>query len=133
MPSKKLTFSESVMLIAGAGIGTGIITIPYAIGKIGIFGTITALVAAYVVSVFTYLILADLVRNSKHPEDLIGSLDEHVFTGKGKRALSVIFFVLLALLLLEFLVVYTVCAGNVLADLFGINPVLAKFLFDSEE
>ena len=129
MQSKKLTFSESVMLIAGAGIGTGIITIPYAIGKIGLFGTITALVLAYVVSVFTYLILADLVRNSKHPEDLIGSLDEHVFTGKGKRALSVIFFVLLALLLLEFLVVYTVCAGNVLADLFGINAVLAKFLF----
>lgn len=127
MQSKKLTFLESVMLIAGAGIGTGIITIPYAISKIGVFGTAAALIVAYVVSVFTYLILADLVRNSKHPEDLIGSLDEHVFTGR--RALSIVFFVLLALLLLEFLVVYTVCAGNVLADLFGINGVLAKFLF----
>lgn len=129
MQSKKLTFIESVMLIAGAGIGTGIISIPYAIAKIGVFGTLAALAVAYVVSVFTYLILADLVRNSKEPEDLIGSLNEHVFTGKGRRVLSVVFLVLLALLLLEFLVVYILCAGNVLADLFGINPALAKIIF----
>ena len=75
MQSKKLTFIESVMLIAGAGIGTGIISIPYAIARIGVFGTLTALAVAYVVSVFTYLMLADLVRNSKEPEDLIGSLN----------------------------------------------------------
>ena len=129
MHSRKLTFIESVMLIAGAGIGTGIITIPYAISKIGIFGTVTALVVAYIVSAFTYLILADLVRNSHQPEDLIGSLNEHVFTGKGKRVLSTVFFILLALLLLEFLVVYTLCAGNVLADLIGIHPAPAKILF----
>lgn len=129
MQSKKLTFLESVMLIAGAGIGTGIITIPYAISKIGIIGTAVALLFAYAVSVFTYLILADLVRNSKQPEDLIGSLNEHVFTGKWKKGLSIVFFALLALLLLEFLIVYTLCAGNVLADLFGIHPALAKILF----
>ena len=129
MQSKKLTFIESVMLIAGAGIGTGIISIPYAIARIGVFGTLTALAVAYVVSVFTYLMLADLVRNSKEPEDLIGALNEHVFTGKGRRVLNVVFLVLLALLLLEFLVVYTICAGNVLADLFGINGALAKILF----
>ena len=129
MQSKKLTFIESVMLIAGAGIGTGIISIPYAIARIGVFGTLTALAVAYVVSVFTYLMLADLVRNSKEPEDLIGSLNEHVFTGKGRRVLNVLFLVLLALLLLEFLVVYTICAGNVLADLLGINGALAKILF----
>ncbi|MBR4334962.1 MAG: hypothetical protein IKP74_00765 [Clostridia bacterium] len=129
MQSKKLTFIESVMLIAGAGIGTGIISIPYAIARIGVFGTLTALAVAYVVSVFTYLMLADLVRNSKESEDLIGSLNEHVFTGKGRRVLNVVFLVLLALLLLEFLVVYTLCAGNVLADLLGINGALAKILF----
>ena len=53
------------MLIAGVGIGTGIITIPYTIGKIGFFGTAAALLVAYIVSVFTYLILADLVCNAK--------------------------------------------------------------------
>ena len=88
-----------------------------------------ALAVAYAVSVFTYLILADLVRNSRRPEDLIGSLGEHVFIGKGRKVLSVVFLVLLTLLLLEFLVVYTLTAGNVIADLFGINAAVAKILF----
>lgn len=47
MKTKKLAFMESLMLVAGAGIGTGILTIPYAIDKIGIFGTVTALAFAY--------------------------------------------------------------------------------------
>ena len=50
MKTKKLTFIESVMLVAGAGIGTGILTIPYAISKIGGFGTLVALALAYAVS-----------------------------------------------------------------------------------
>ena len=117
------------MLIAGAGIGTGIITIPYAISRIGLIGMAVALVCAYVVSVFTYLILADLVRNSRQSEDLIAALGEHIFTGKGKNLLSTVFLILLALLLLEFLVVYTMTAGNVIADLCGISSTPAKILF----
>ena len=31
MKTKKLTFWESLMLITGAGIGTGMLTVPYAI------------------------------------------------------------------------------------------------------
>lgn len=129
MKSKKLTFIEALMLVAGAGIGTGIITIPYAINKIGVFGTIVALIIAYFVSIFTYLILADLVRNSKQPDDLIGSLNEHLLTGKGKKVISTILLILLAILLLEFLVVYTLCVGNVISDLLGINKIVAIIIF----
>ncbi|MBR6776360.1 MAG: hypothetical protein IKM27_01300, partial [Clostridia bacterium] len=77
MKSKKLTFTESLMLVAGAGIGTGILTIPYAISKIGVFGTITSLLLAYAASAFMYLIIADLTRQSSRPEDLIAILNEH--------------------------------------------------------
>lgn len=129
MKTKELTFIESVMLVAGAGIGTGILTIPYAIGKIGVFGTVTALALAYAVSVFLYLIIADLTRNSEKSDDLLAILDEHLFSGKEKKALQMIFLVLLVLLLLENLVVYILCAGNVLTDLLGVNHAVAKILF----
>ena len=129
MKNKKLTFTESLMLVAGAGIGTGILTIPYAIGKIGIFGTLAALLLAYTVSAFMYLIIADLTRNSERPEDLLGILDEHLFRGSGKKLLNIIFLVLLVLLLLENLVVYILCAGNVLTDLLGLDDTLTKILF----
>ena len=129
MKTKKLTFIESVMLVAGAGIGTGILTIPYAISKIGVFGTITALIIAYIVSAVMYLIIADLTRNSEKPEDLLAILDEHLFSGKGKKALNIAFLVLLVLLLLENLVVYILCAGNVLTDLLGINSTATQIIF----
>ena len=126
---KRLTFIESLMLVAGAGIGTGILTIPYAINKIGVFGTITALVLAYTVSALMYLIIADLTRNSERPDDLLAILDEHLFSGKGKKTLNIIFLVLLILLLLENLVVYILCAGNVLTELLGVSDTITKVLF----
>lgn len=129
MKKQKLTFIESLMLVAGAGIGTGILTIPYAINKIGIFGTLTALLLAYAASAVMYLIIADLTRNSQRSDDLLGILDEHLFGGKGKRVLNTVFFILLVLLLIENLVVYILCASNVLVDLLGINGILSKILF----
>ena len=131
MKTKKLTFIESLMLVAGAGIGTGILTIPYAIDKIGVLGTVTALAFAYAVSAVMYLIIADLTRNSEKPEDLLAILDQHLFSGsgKGKKALNLVFLVLLVLLLLENLVVYILCAGNVLTDLLGLNDTVTKILF----
>ncbi len=129
MKTKKLTFIESLMLVAGAGIGTGILTIPYAINQIGVWGTVIALAFAYAVSAFMYLIIADLTRNSQKPTDLLAILDEHLFSGKGKKALNIAFLVLLVLLLLENLVVYILCAGNVLTDLLGVNDTVTKILF----
>ena len=129
MKTKTLTFWESVMLVAGAGIGTGILTIPYAIARIGVFGTLTALLIAYTVSVFMYLIIADLTRNAKKPDDLLAILDEHLFSGRGKKMLNISFLVLLILLLLENLVVYILCAGSVLTDLFSLNSTAAQIVF----
>ena len=129
MTAKKLTFLESLMLVAGAGVGTGILTIPYAINQIGVFGTVTALVFAYAVSALMYLIIADLTRNSEKPEDLLAILDEHLFSGKGKKPLHIAFLVLLVLLLLENLVVYVLCAGNVLTDLLGIHSTVTRIIF----
>ena len=129
MKSRKLTFIESLMLVAGAGIGTGILTIPYAISKIGVFGTIAALGFAYAVSVFMYLIISDLIRNSENPENLLAILDEHLFSRKGKEALNIAFLILLVLLLLENLVVYILCAGNVLTNLLGINGMVTQIIF----
>lgn len=129
MKSKKLTFTESLMLVAGAGIGTGILTIPYAINQIGIFGTLLALVLAYAASAVMYLMIADLTLNSKKSTDLLGILDEHLFSGKGKKALNIIFLAVLVLLLLENLVVYILCASDVLYDFFGLNGTVSKIIF----
>ena len=129
MKSKKLTFWESLMLVAGAGIGTGILTIPYAISKIGMLGTILALVIAYAVSAVMYLMIADLTLHSKKSAELLGILQENLFYGKYGKVFTAIFFVVLVVLLLENLVVYILCAANVMMELVPIDGNVAKILF----
>ncbi len=128
MKNKKLTFIESLALVAGAGIGTGILTIPYAIDKIGIWGTLSALALAYFVSAIMYFMIADLVRNSKESNDLLGILEEHLF-GNRNKILHILFLILLVLLLLENLVVYILCASQVIVDLLGIAPSASMIIF----
>lgn len=127
--TKALTFWESLFLVAGAGIGTGILTIPYAVSQIGFFGTVFALAVAYAVSAALYLIIADLALRSQKSEDLLGILKEHLFYGKYKKLLSAVFFVILIVLLLENLVVYIMCASEVITDMLGVSPFLAKTAF----
>jgi len=65
MKNRSLSFFESMMLVAGAGIGTGILTIPYAVEKVGIPGTVIALIFAYLFSAVLYLMIGELTRNSQ--------------------------------------------------------------------
>lgn len=125
----KLSFFEALMLVAGAGLGTGILTIPYAIRQIGMVGTLSALAVAYAVSLCLYLILADLTLHSKDPTQLLGILKEHLFRGKYGRFLSGLFFVILVIMLLENLVVYILCASDALCGWLHIPPTGAKVLF----
>ena len=120
MKSNKLTFIESIMLVAGAGIGTGILTIPYAASKIGFFGTILAIIIAYVVTLITYLFIADLTLNSKDSAQLLGILKQHLFKGKYKKILATTFFVIFVIILLQNLIVYLMCATNIFTEVFSI-------------
>ena len=129
MKSNKLTFIESIMLVAGAGIGTGILTIPYAASKIGFFGTILAIIIAYVVTLITYLFIADLTLNSKDSAQLLGILKQHLFKGKYKKILATTFFVIFVIILLQNLIVYLMCATNIFTELFSIPVSFSKILF----
>lgn len=129
MKSKKLTFIESLATVAGAGIGTGILTLPYAINKIGLSGTLIALVVAFIISLFTYYIIADLTKNSNNSNQLLGILQEHVFKGKNKQLLTNIFFIILAIILIENLIVYILCATDIINNMFNLPVIASKILF----
>ncbi len=129
MKSKKLTFLESLMLVAGAGIGTGILTVPYAAEKLGLFGTIAAIITAYIISLLTYLFIADLTLHSKDSTQLLGILKEHLFKGKYKKLFTYTFFAVFVVILLQNLIVYILTATDVLTQLFDLSPSMAKLIF----
>ncbi len=129
MKSKMLTFIESMMLVAGAGIGTGILTIPYAVSRIGLFGTLIAIAAAYIISLIIYFFIADLTLNSKDSSQLLGILKEHLFKGKYKKLFTYIFFAVFVVILLQNLIVYILTATDIITSLLGISPSAAKIIF----
>lgn len=129
MKKDRLSNIESTMIIAGSGIGTGILTLPYAINKIGIIGTFIALLFAYVVSAILYLMICEMTRNSKNSKELLGILKEHLFYGKHGKVLSIIFFIVLVLMIIQNLIVYILCASEVIITLLPINTLIAKIEF----
>ena len=100
MKKENISNIEGIMIIAGSGIGTGILTLPYAINKIGLFGTLIAFVIAYLVSLVLYLMICEMTRNSKNSKELLGILNEHLFNGKFGKILSFIFFIVLILMII---------------------------------
>ena len=129
MKEKKLTFLEGLMLVAGAGMGTGILTIPYAASKIGIWGTLIALILAYVASVITYLFIADLTMQSTDSTQLLGILKQHLFRGKYEKILTYTFFAVFVIILLQNLITYIMCATNIISALFPIPAIAAQIGF----
>ncbi len=129
MASKKISTWEAVMLIAGSGLGTGILAIPYAASKTGLLGIITAVVAAFVASALMHLLVVDLVLNSKNSTQLMGIFKEHLFKGKNERLYSSLFFAVLAVVLLFNLAIYILVAAEVLTESFGVAPFISKIIF----
>ena len=103
---KKLSTFESVALVAGNGLGTGLLTIPYAIHKVGVVGTFAVLLVAFIATYLLNSYLADLAIRSKNPRNLVDVLKEHLFKGRFKNLYAAAFLILLALLVsIEFITI----------------------------
>lgn len=129
MKKKQLSNLEGTLLIAGSGIGTGILTLPYAIKSIGLSGALFALLIAYFISAIIYLMICELTRNSKNSKELVGILNEHLFSGRHGRKLSIIFFIFIILMILENLIVYIICASELMNQLLGFPILLSRIVF----
>ena len=127
--NKKLSFIESVMLIAGAGIGTGMLTLPYAINRIGLLGTIVALIVAYFATAISNIYIADLTLKSDGATEMLGIVKRFLPKGKFGKVLAILFFLVIATILLQNLIIYILVASNILVELFDISIILAKIIF----
>lgn len=129
MEIKKISAWEAAMLIAGSGLGTGILAIPYTASRTGLLGIITAIAAAFAASTLMHLLVADLVLNSKNSTQLMGIFKEHLFKGKNERLFSSMFFTVLAVVLLFNLAIYILVAAEVFTETFCIAPSVSKVIF----
>jgi len=117
------------MLIAGSGLGTGILAIPYAAAKLGIYGMLMWLAVACTVSVLLHLLVADLAIHSADSTQLLGIFRQHLFAGPRGRLWTTLFFLVLAAVLFLNLTIYILVAADVLANLVPWSGPAVKILF----
>ena len=106
MKEKRLTVWESACIVTGYGVGGGVMSMPYLTVKTGFLPSMVILAAALFASYVLHLMIAELAVKTEEGGQIISCLSRFLFRGKGKMILTVVFFVLMALILCTNLAAY---------------------------
>ncbi|NLK40150.1 MAG: hypothetical protein GX303_07950 [Clostridiales bacterium] len=126
---KQLTFFESVCIVAGNGIGGGVMAIPLLFNRAGLLPAIILLTATYIISVFLHIMVADMLLKTKNGCQILSVFNEFLFIGRLGKILSASFFGLLTLILFANLSAYITGGAEIIVSLLGIPLLISKILY----
>lgn len=121
---RRLTFTEAVMLVVGATIGSGVLGLAYASRKAGWPVLLTWLLAAGFLSVASMLYVAETALRTRRPLQLSGLAEKYV----GKAGSWLIFFSVGAASFCSLIAYITGC-GKILSTFLGLPLEEASLLF----
>ncbi len=111
---RQLTLFEAVALITSATIGAGVLGIPYAVAKVGIWPGLLYIIILGLLMIVLNLMIGEVMMRTKDNLQLVGLAGKYL--GKwGRAILSVLVYVML----FGTLVIYTIGSGEALSALFG--------------
>jgi amino acid permease len=129
----ELTTFEAASIVAGYGIGAGIMAVPYMVARNGIWSSLIIVAVAYAVSVLLHLMIAQLALGASRTEgggvQIVEIFRTFLFRGKLREVLSWAFFVLMVLVLTLNLAAYVAGAGDIVAGLTGLPSRVGGLLF----
>lgn len=117
----RLTLFEAASIVAGLGVGGGILTVPYLASFNGIFTIIIFITAAYIISILAHLMAADIVAGDKEVHQIVELFAKYVFQGRFGGLLIWVFFFLIVANFIALLSGYIVGSGEILTSLTGIS------------
>ena len=124
---RELRQIEAVSLVAGAGIGGGVMALPYLAAEVGFWPAAAIMLLAFIVSVLLHIMVGELSMQTEYSSELLTIFSRHLF--EGKKALRAAFYLLMALTLICNLAAYISGAGDILADLLGLPALIGQLLF----
>lgn len=126
---RELTFFEATSIVAGCGIGGGVMAVPYLASTNGIATTALVFAAAFTVSVLLHLMIAEVFCRNTESFQLIEVLGKYVFKGPIGKIGIWIFFVTMAVTLVATLTAYVIGAAEIIESLTGMPIRIAETLF----
>ncbi len=128
MQEHRLTQWEATSLMVGAGVGAGIMAVPFLTERVGWIGLAIILPVAWAASSLIHLMLAEVLFRTGQNLQIVELMRLYVLRGRTGRWLLWTVFTLLSIAFLANLAAYVSGAGEILANLVGINRRLAEFL-----
>ena len=125
---KSLTRWEAISLMVGAGIGAGIMAVPFLAEKVGFIGIALILPVAWAASSLVHLMLAEVLFRTGRDLQIVELMHLYVLRGRLGRWFLWAIFALLSIAFLANLAAYISGAGEITANLIGINLRLAEIL-----
>ena len=128
MEEKKLTFWEATSLVMGAGVGAGILAVPYLASLTGFSSFLLVLALAFIFNCLLHLMLAEVLFRTGRNLQLVELMRLYVFRGRATRWLLWLVFGLLAVAFVANLAAYVSGEGEIVTRLTGLPPRLAELV-----
>lgn len=128
MHKKNLSLFEAASIIAGYGIGGGIMAVPFLASRTGVLPALILIAAGYGASVLLHLMIAEM-SSATGGRQILEVMTDYLFRGRLGTVLTWIFFVLILFAFLASLGAYIAGAGEILTELTGLPSVLCQLIF----
>jgi amino acid permease len=128
MKEHPLTRWEAISLMVGAGVGAGIMAVPYLAERVGLVGLALVLPVAWAASSLIHLMLAEVLFRTGRDLQIVELMQLYLLRGRIGRWLLWTVFAFLSIAFLANLAAYVSGAGEIAANLVGIDRHLAEFL-----
>jgi amino acid permease len=127
--SGRLSFVEATSIIAGYGIGGGILALPWLVARNGILTALLVIAAAYAASLLLHLYIAELSAGDGSGSQIVELYRKYLFTGRFGALFTWLFFLVMGVVFLANLAAYVAGGNEVLAQGLGLPPPWGALLF----
>jgi len=128
MQDHPLTRWEAYSLMVGAGVGAGIMAVPFLAQHIGLVGLALILPVAWAASSLIHLMLAEVLFRTGRDLQIVELMHLYLLRGRIGRWILWTIFAFLSIAFLANLAAYVSGAGGIVANLTGINQHFAEIL-----
>jgi len=126
--AKNLSLFEASSIVAGLGVGGGIMAVPFLASLNGLVPIILIMVLAYGLSLLLHLMITEMVMRDAESTQLVETFGKFLFRQKYGALFTWIFFGLVVLNFYALLTAFIVGSGDLLINLMGIPPWSAKLI-----
>jgi amino acid permease len=124
----QLTFLEATSLVVGAGVGGGVMAVPYLASQTGLLSFLPVILIAAAINIVLNLLLVDVLVRDGRDLQIVELMTTYVFRGRFGKRISWVFFTILGFSFIASLTAYIAGAGEVVAGLWGIPILWSRLL-----